>query len=155
MQTPEVFQNSLHRGSQVIKIPPVTIELPLASTIVSTSINRELAEHYYTVMFGGNNILRSLMVYVSASASHIDLTKRTWGELEVDASGKIADILSPIFPDINSLFLCKNSRQPARIGVVFQKAGKYFLFSFHVYRGAVKSEDLAHELTKSLKVTIL
>jgi hypothetical protein len=155
MQFPEVFQNSLHRGSQVIELPPIRIELPLDTTIVHKTVLLELAEQHYTVMFYGNKVVRSLMIYVTATEAHVDITKAGWGRLEVEEGGKVAEILAPVFPEKGVSFLCRRSRRPTHIGALTCAGGWYFLFSFHLYRGALGSKDLPGELGKSIKVAAL
>jgi len=155
LQGSVVFQNSLHRGRQVIELPAIRIELPLESSFMSLSVNTEFSERYYTVMFQGNKVLRSLMIYVTGSQEHANIAKTGWGQLESDQSGKVAKVLGGAFPSHDIVFLCKLSRQPARIGALLSTMGSFHLFSFHVYRGALKSELLPFELKNSIKITAL
>jgi hypothetical protein len=144
-QGQEVFRDSSHRGSQIIELPPITIELPLQSTFVLATLNLEFSERYYTVMFGGNKILRTLLIYATAG----------WGQLEGDQGERVAKILGPVFPQRGTTYLCKRSRQPTHIGALLNANNTYFLFAFRVFGGALKSQNIIKELSNSINVKLL
>jgi hypothetical protein len=154
-QGQEVFRDSSHRGSQIIELPPITIELPLQSTFVLATLNLEFSERYYTVMFGGNKILRTLLIYATDKLNHVDIAAAGWGQLEGDQGERVAKILGPVFPQRGTTYLCKRSRQPTHIGALLNANNTYFLFAFRVFGGALKSQNIIKELSNSINVKLL
>ena len=154
MRTSPAPKNSLSRGSQVIDLSPLRIELPLELTIMSASINKDFNEEYYTVIFGGNKVLRSMMIYVTTVEEHVRITEAAWGQLVPCQVGKVAEILKPVFHGVIGSFLKNQSRNPSHVGALLNFNGRFVLLSFHIYRGAVNSKDLPLEVSKSLRLVV-
>ena len=151
-QVIETIDEDLHmtgrRGAQSIKIPPITVDIPSPTCYV---INSESAEiQHLLVSTGLTKVLRHIDLFVT---SEDEIASALMMKLEEDASGRIAKLLGPCFPDQKVTYLANPSLRPTEIGVKFKAGRNHFLFSFHIGRGAISSKLLPGELAQTILVT--
>lgn len=114
--------------------------------------NIELSEQYYTILFAGNRVVTTLMLYITSSPEHLAITLNAWGPLEPQFGGVVENAFGSLFRDVDASFVAKASSRPAVVGAIVDDAGKHILFAFHVRRGALKSLILQEEIQNSLKI---
>ncbi len=143
------------QGQQVIDLPPIRISLLSELSYVSKLDIRVFNDYQYIIAFPQNKVLRSLMVFGSSKRDHLEPFLETLRPFDVESEGQVVEVLRQLFPDLDISFLRKRSRTPARIGAIVKSKDAYILFSFRIFRGAIKSALLTAELQQTLRIEAL
>lgn len=151
METPETALTSVRRGSQAIDASSIQIELPLPSTVVSKNVHPDTG-CVYTVNISSNQVVNSLLIYVTGSVELLNVAMGAWGELEPDLHGAAEELLAACFSGLNISFLANRSDPPDRIGAVLMSEGSHVLISIDVAGAAIGFQLAKEELSKSIKV---
>lgn len=114
--------------------------------------NKALSSWVYSITFGGNRILRSLMINEIALPGSAEATMHSLGLVFSGADSEVEHVLGPHFEGLGARIVSRPSRRPAIVGAVVSRAGGSILFSFGLFRGALRSPLLGAEILDSVRI---